>query len=84
MDLSLEIAVGSSLQVAMFVAPILFFASLLIGHPMPLLFSWPELASMGAAAILVVVLMMDGESNWLEGAMAFGAYLVMAVGFYTL
>jgi Ca2+:H+ antiporter len=84
MDLSLEIAVGSSLQVAMFVAPILFFASLFIGNPMPLLFSWPELASMGAAAILVVVLMMDGESNWLEGAMAFGAYLVMAVGFYTL
>ncbi|WP_051321785.1 calcium/proton exchanger [Alicyclobacillus contaminans] len=84
MDLSLEIAVGSSLQVAMFVAPALFFASLCIGHPMPLLFSWPELACMGAAALLVGVLMMDGESNWLEGAMAFGAYLVMAVGFYTL
>jgi Ca2+:H+ antiporter len=84
MDLSLEIAVGSSLQVAMFVAPVLFFASLLLGHPMPLLFSWPELASMGAAVMLVVVLMVDGESNWLEGAMAVGAYLVMAVGFFTL
>lgn len=84
MDLSLEIAVGSSLQVAMFVAPILFIASLLLGHPMPLLFSWPELASMGAAVMLVVVLMVDGESNWLEGAMAVGAYLIMAVGFYTL
>ncbi len=84
MDLSLEIAIGSSLQVAMFIAPILFFASLFIGHPMPLLFSWPELASMFAAVLLVVVLMMDGESNWLEGAMAVGAYVVMAVGFYTL
>lgn len=84
MDLSLEIAVGSSLQVAMFVAPVLFAVSLLTGHAMPLLFSWPELASMGAAVLLVVVLMMDGESNWLEGALAVGAYLVMAVGFYTL
>jgi Ca2+:H+ antiporter len=84
MDLSLEIAVGSSLQVAMFVAPVLYFASMLFGNPMPLLFTWPELASMGAAVVLIVVLMMDGESNWLEGALAFGAYLVMAVGFYTL
>ncbi|MDQ0188228.1 calcium/proton exchanger [Alicyclobacillus cycloheptanicus] len=84
MDLSLEIAVGSSLQVAMFVAPVLFFASCLMGHAMPLLFSWPELASMGAAVLLVIILMIDGESNWLEGAMAVGAYIVMAVGFYTL
>ncbi|MCL6637885.1 MAG: calcium/proton exchanger [Alicyclobacillus sp.] len=84
MDLSLEIAVGSTLQVAMFVAPLLFVASLLLGRPMPLLFSWPELASMSAAVLLVVVLMIDGESNWLEGALALGAYLVMAVGFYTL
>ncbi|MCL6516571.1 calcium/proton exchanger [Alicyclobacillus sp.] len=84
MDLSLEIAVGSTLQVAMFVAPVLFLASLVLGHAMPLIFSWPELASMGAAVLLVVVLMMDGESNWLEGALALGAYLVMAVGFYTL
>ncbi|GGJ10121.1 Ca(2+)/H(+) antiporter ChaA [Alicyclobacillus cellulosilyticus] len=84
MDLSLEIAVGSSLQVAMFVAPVLFFVSLMVGHPMPLVFSWPELVSMGTAVALVVVLMVDGESNWLEGAMAVGAYAVMAVGFYTL
>ncbi|MCL6455116.1 MAG: calcium/proton exchanger [Alicyclobacillus sp.] len=84
MDLSLEIAVGSSLQVAMFVAPVLFGFSLLFGHMMPLLFSWPELASMGAAVMLVAILMLDGESNWLEGAMAVGAYLVMAVGFYSL
>ncbi len=84
MDLSLEIAIGSSLQVAMFIAPILFFVSLSFKNPMPLLFSWPELASMFFAVLLVVVLMLDGESNWLEGAMAVGAYIVMAVGFYTL
>ncbi|RIV29202.1 calcium/proton exchanger [Alicyclobacillaceae bacterium I2511] len=84
MELSLEIAVGSSLQVAMFVAPILFATSLLVHHPMPLLFTGPELASMGAAVLLVTLLMMDGESNWLEGAMAVGAYLVMAVGFFNI
>lgn len=84
MDLSLEIAVGSSLQVAMFIAPVLFAVSLMVGHPMLLVFSWPELASMAAAVLLVVVLMVDGESNWLEGAMAVGAYFLMAVGFYTL
>lgn len=84
MDLSLEIAVGSSLQVAMFVAPLLFAASLILQHPMPLIFSWAELASLVSAVLLVVVLMVDGESNWLEGAMAVGAYLVMAVGFFTL
>jgi len=84
MDLSLEIAVGSTLQIAMFVAPLLVIASLFMGHPMPLVFSWPELACMGIAVLLVIGLMMDGESNWLEGAMAVGAYVVMAVGFYTL
>ncbi|MFB5191057.1 calcium/proton exchanger [Alicyclobacillus fastidiosus] len=84
MDLSLEIAVGSTLQVAMFIAPVLFFTSLAIGNPFQLVFSWPELVSMIAAVLLVVILMLDGESNWLEGAMAVGAYLVLAVGFYTL
>lgn len=84
MDLSLEIAIGSSLQVAMFVAPVLFVVSLVVGHPMALLFSWSELLSMAAAVVLIVVLLVDGESNWLEGAMAVGAYVLIAVGFFTL
>jgi len=84
MDLTMEIAVGSSLQVAMFVAPILFLVGFAVGHPMPLSFSWPELGSMTGAAVLVAVLLMDGESNWLEGALAVGAYVVIAVGFFTL
>lgn len=84
MELSLEIAVGSTLQVAMFVAPVLLAVSLFLGKPMPLLFSWPELVSMGAAVLLVVVLMLDGESNWMEGALALGAYVVMAVGFFMM
>ncbi|MCL6453695.1 MAG: calcium/proton exchanger [Alicyclobacillus sp.] len=82
MDLSLEIAVGSTLQVAMFVAPVLLLAAMLMGQPMNLLFTWPELISMVMAVLLVVVLMLDGESNWMEGALALGAYAVMAVGFF--
>ncbi|QQE77046.1 calcium/proton exchanger [Alicyclobacillus sp. SO9] len=84
MDLSMEIAVGSSLQVAMFVAPVLFAISYFFHHPMPLSFSLPELAAMGGAVTLTAVLLMDGESNWLEGTLAVGAYIVMAVGFFTL
>lgn len=84
MDLSLEIAIGSSMQVAMFVAPVLFFASLAVGHPMALMFTGPELMSMAAAVVLIVVFLVDGESNWLEGAMAVGAYALLAVGFFTL
>ncbi|EJY56004.1 calcium/proton antiporter, CaCA family [Alicyclobacillus hesperidum URH17-3-68] len=84
MDLSVEIAVGSTLQVAMFIAPVLFFVGVCIGVPFNFMFTWPELVSMIAAVLLVVVLMLDGESNWLEGAMAVGAYLVLAAGFYSL
>ncbi|MDI9260914.1 calcium/proton exchanger [Alicyclobacillus sendaiensis] len=84
MDLSLEIAVGSTLQVAMFIAPVLFFIGALMGVTFTFAFTWPEVVSMMAAVLLVVVLVMDGESNWLEGAMAFGAYVVLAAGFYSL
>jgi Ca2+:H+ antiporter len=84
MDLSLEIALGSSLQIAMFVAPVLVFAGLAMGHPLHLIFSWPELAAMTLAVILVTLLAGDGESNWLEGAMALGAYLILGIGFYFL
>ncbi len=84
LDLSLEIAVGSTLQVAMFIAPVLFFLGLVFATPMTFVFSWPEVISMVVAVMLVIVLMLDGESNWLEGAMAVGAYAVLAVGFYSL
>ncbi|GAX91563.1 calcium/proton exchanger [Effusibacillus lacus] len=84
MDLSLEIAVGSSLQIAMFVAPVLVFAGLIIGQPLPLVFTWPELAAMTLAVLLTAFLANDGESNWLEGAMALGAYLIIGIGFYFL
>ena len=82
MDLSLTIAVGSSLQVALFVAPVLVFASLLLGHPLKLEFSAFELASVGAAALISAFISLDGESNWLEGAMLLVVYVILALAFF--
>jgi Ca2+:H+ antiporter len=68
MDLSLGIAIGSSIQVALFVAPCLVFCSYFIGPaPMDLVFTPVELVSIGLAALITEQITGDGESNWLEG-----------------
>nr|WP_139822701.1 calcium/proton exchanger [Tuberibacillus sp. Marseille-P3662] len=84
MNVAVEIAVGSSLQIAMFGAPILVLISLLLGDFMPLVFSSTELISMVLSALLVINLTSDGDTNWFEGAMMLGAYIIMGVGFYLL
>ena len=84
MDISVEIAVGSTLQVAMFVAPLLVLISLLFPTAMPLVFTMPELISMVTAAFLMIIISNDGETNWFEGATLLAAYLIMGIGFYLL
>jgi Ca2+:H+ antiporter len=84
MDLSLGIAIGSSLQIALFVAPVLVFVSLLLGNPMTLLFNEYELAAIGAAILITIVISIDGESNWLEGAQLLAVYMIAGLGFYFL
>jgi Ca2+:H+ antiporter len=84
MDIAVEIAIGSTLQVAMFVLPVLVLISLFFENPMPLLFSWPELIAMVSAVLLMVVISNDGESNWFEGLTLLAAYLIMGIGFYLL
>jgi Ca2+:H+ antiporter len=84
MDVAVEIAIGSTLQVAMFVAPVLVIASLFFNTTMPLLFSWPELIAMVSSVLLMVVLSNDGESNWFEGLTLLAAYFIMGLGFYLL
>ncbi|WP_068676670.1 calcium/proton exchanger [Oceanobacillus sp. Castelsardo] len=84
MDVAVEIAVGSTLQVAMFVAPVLVLLSLLFETSMPLVFTWPELISMVTAVLLTIMISIDGESNWFEGLALLAAYLIMGVGFYLL
>jgi Ca2+:H+ antiporter len=84
MDLSTEIAVSSSIQIALFVAPLLVFISLLLGHPMQLIFNQFELLALLAAVVITVLVSNDGESSWLEGAGLLGIYLILGLAFFVL
>lgn len=84
MDVAVEIAIGSTLQVAMFVAPVLVVVSLFMPTQMPLVFTVPELVAMITAVFLAINVMNDGESNWFEGLTLLAAYLIMGIGFYLL
>src|SRR5215211_4818042 len=84
MDISIGIAVGSSLQIALFVAPLLVFASYLFGRPMDLEFTVPEVVAVVASVIIVEQISSDGESNWIEGLQLLSVYAVLAVLFFFL
>jgi len=84
MELSLAISVGSSLQIALFVAPLLVFVSLLMGNPLTLVFNQFELISLMAAVLIAGLVSLDGESNWLEGAMLLAIYAIIALAFFWL
>ncbi len=84
MDLCLGIAIGSSVQIALLITPLLVFASHLLGSPMSLQFSLPEIAALAAAVGLVVVISGDGECNWVEGAQLLAVYFILATLFYFL
>lgn len=84
MDISIGIAVGSSLQIALFVAPLLIFASYLFGTPMNFEFTVPEVVAVVAAIIIVEQIASDGESNWIEGLQLLSVYAVLALLFYFL
>jgi Ca2+:H+ antiporter len=82
MDLALQIAIGSATQIAMFVAPVLVFVSLLFQNQMTLVFNTFELISILLSVIIVNLVIQDGETNWLEGAQLLIAYGIMAVAFF--
>jgi Ca2+:H+ antiporter len=85
MDLSFQIAVGSGLQIAMFVAPVLVFASYLPGFPeLDLIFSPLEVIAVGVSVLVVGLVAHDGESNWLEGLLLLAVYLILGIAFYNL
>ena len=77
LDATMEIAVGSSVQVAMFVAPVVVFASLLIGRPMDFVFNAFEVGIVFMGTLIVGLISQDGRSNWLEGVQLLGAYLIV-------
>jgi Ca2+:H+ antiporter len=84
MDLAVNIAIGSSIQVALFVAPVLVFASYLFGTPMDLVFSTFEVVAVTIAAGVATLVALDGESNWMEGAQLLGVYAILGLAFYFL
>ena len=82
MDLSLAISLGSSMQVAIFVAPLLVFISLLFGQELTLFFSVFEVTALTLAVFVASHVSVDGESNWLEGAQLLAVYIIVAMAFY--
>jgi Ca2+:H+ antiporter len=84
MDLSLGIAIGSSVQVALFVTPVLVFASIFMGKPMNLEFSFPEVAAVVLSVWILSEISGDGECNWLEGVQLLSVYVIIAILFFFL
>lgn len=84
MGLALHIAIGSSIQIALFVAPLLVFSGYLFGQPMNLLFSPFEVVSVALTVGVVSLVAIDGESNWMEGVQLLAVYIILAIAFYFL
>ena len=82
MEFAMAVAYGSSLQVALFVAPVLVLIGVVIGQPMDLVFTPLEVAAVAAAVGISALIALDGESNWLEGALLVIVYLILAVSFF--
>ena len=84
MDLAVGIAMGSALQIALFVAPVLVFASYLRPEPMDLRFTSLEVLAVIVGVLIARMVAEDGESNWLEGLMLLTVYAILALAFFFL
>lgn len=82
MDLSVSVALGSSLQIALFVAPVLVIAGWLIGQPMDLNFNPFELVAVVVSVLIANSISSDGNSNWLEGVLLLATYAVIGLAFF--
>ena len=83
MDLAVSIAIGSSAQIALFVAPLLVLLSFVIGpDPMALVFNGYELGGLLFAVLIANFLTQDGESNWFEGVQLLALYAVLGLVFF--
>ena len=82
MEFAMAVTFGSSLQVALFVAPVLVLLGLVVGQPMDLVFTPLEVAAVAAAVGISALIAIDGESNWLEGALLILVYVILAVSFF--
>lgn len=85
MDLALNIAVGSSIQIALFVAPALVFLSYFVGtQPMDLLFTTLEVVAITVSVAVMALISQDGESNWMEGVQLLAVYVILGIAFFFL
>jgi Ca2+:H+ antiporter len=85
MGLALNIAVGSSIQIALFVAPVLVFLSYFIGpQPMDLRFTTFEVVAIVLSVLTMAQISQDGESNWMEGAQLLAVYVILGIAFFYL
>src|SRR3954462_15583366 len=84
MDLSVGIAIGSSLQIALFVAPLLIFLSYAFGRPMDLEFTVPEVLAVVASVYILFLICEDGETNWIEGIQLLSVYVILGILFFYL
>jgi Ca2+:H+ antiporter len=84
MGATVEIALGSSLQVSLFVAPILVFISFLFGNTMDLIFSPYEIAAIGVSAFIASSISRDGATNWFEGLLLIIVYAILGVVFFVV
>src|SRR3954471_9534393 len=82
MEFAMAVSFGSSLQVALFVAPVLVLLGVIIGQPMDLVFQPLEVAAVAAAVGISAIIALDGESNWLEGALLVIVYVILAISFF--
>jgi Ca2+:H+ antiporter len=82
MDLSLQISIGSATQMAIFVTPLLVILSILLGHPMNLVFTVFELVAIILSIFITNSVVEDGESNWLEGLQLMTTYIILALAFF--
>jgi Ca2+:H+ antiporter len=83
MDIVFSMCVGSAIQIALVVAPVLVLASWVIGHPMNLVFASPlDLFAIASAGFIVRAVAADGETTWFEGLLLVGVYLLFALAYY--
>jgi Ca2+:H+ antiporter len=79
---AVEIAIGSSLQISLFVAPVLVFVSWLFGSPMNIIFSNYEIAAIAVAALIATSISRDGSTNWYEGVLLLLVYIILGTVFF--
>ncbi len=84
MELSLAVAIGSTLQIALFVGPVLVLVGDLIHQPMDFQFGLVELVAVGVSVLLMNSVSSDGRSNWLEGLLLLATYAILALAFFYL